>query len=264
MFVSECTDGKFLPLSNAELLPKVIVGSVKQALAIEALEERLDEEMDKIAEEFKEKEGRDPSEEEVDEILTAKFQAAGMEIDEIDLDSMYTNKPPRENIDLLLNDQECPTLKDFQAKAKRFPRLKYEDMAFLPEKVDWKPTPTPSRPMPTPCGGGPPMPTKEMEAESWAYSLSSEKKKRPHFDPMFLSERVDDCMDEVVMSGEAEKSGFTSFAYAPSSATSSTSMSAASAPPRKQEMRMKKAPISLERVSMAKSRVVRKRAKRGL
>jgi acylphosphatase len=265
MYCAECTDGKFLPLASAELLPKVIVGSVKQQIAMEEMEDKMEEEMEKITEDFMEKEGREPTDEEVNDLLAEKFKS--VEVDEIDLDSLYKTKPPRDNIDLLLNDQECPTLKEFKAKAKTFTRMSSSDMAFLGGGGGGGGYPTPSvcfesRSVPTAAPPsramyssgpmpprGPPLPTmdyasREMEMESEELCLSSFEPGPPVAMPSIASRSYD-----------APPSMASSSAF---SAPSSASMGA----PMKQEMRMKKSAVSRDYVSKVSSRVKRKKAAR--
>ena len=51
--MAEMSNGKYLPLANANLLPKVIIGSVKQQMLIDELTEQIDKEIDELKEEYK-------------------------------------------------------------------------------------------------------------------------------------------------------------------------------------------------------------------
>jgi len=126
-FIAEYTKGRFLPLSSADLLPEVIVGSVKQQIRMKHLKENLDAEIVKIKEEF----GDDISSDKLNQIIMEKFKAAGIRKKEIGTGTLYKVKRPRDNVDLLMNGQKCRTLSDFKAQCKALGRLRRSDFRHL-------------------------------------------------------------------------------------------------------------------------------------
>eukprot|EP01083_Nonionella_stella_P156357 506253_1 len=118
-YMSEFTDGKFLPLSNASLLPKVIIGSIKQQINLDDLAFKLDEEIKKI----KAKYGNDISDDKVNQLIAEKWKEEGIEKKEIAVSEIYKNKRSRENVELLMNQQIVKSLADFKQKCKLLPRM---------------------------------------------------------------------------------------------------------------------------------------------
>eukprot|EP01084_Bolivina_argentea_P130507 230375_1 len=126
-YIAQYTNGKFLPLSSATLLPDVIVGSVKQQINLNNLTYKLDEEIEKI----KAKHGNDISSNEINKIIMQKWKNEGIKKKEISIGTLYRNKRSKYNINLLMNEQKIKSLKDFKTNCKIFPRLKESDFRHL-------------------------------------------------------------------------------------------------------------------------------------
>ena len=113
-YIAETTNGKFLPLSKAELLPDVIVGSVKQQISVRNLSKQLEEEIAEIKREHND----NISKEELNKLIKAKWKNKHIKKKDISIGTLYRKERPRDNIELLHNQQKIQTLADFKKHAK--------------------------------------------------------------------------------------------------------------------------------------------------
>ena len=130
--VAEMSNGKYLPLASAKKLPKVIIGSVRQQMIIDELTEEIDKEVEILKKKYKlENKLNELTEDVIQEFMEKKWENANLTYKQVTIGTLYKKERKRNNIDFLLNRQECKTLKDFEKKRILLPRLTENDFRHL-------------------------------------------------------------------------------------------------------------------------------------
>ncbi|ETO36068.1 hypothetical protein RFI_00994, partial [Reticulomyxa filosa] len=132
-YISECTNGKYLPLTNATLLPSVIIGSIKEQVVTDQLVKHMDELISTIQRNYAQEYGETVtlSEQEIGAMITKEWTNAGLKSCEVSIGSLYRKTRSRVNVDLLLNEQRVKSLQDFKKQCTQLPRLNYDDFRHL-------------------------------------------------------------------------------------------------------------------------------------
>ena len=129
--LAEMSNGKYVPLANANLLPKVIIGSVKQQMLIDEITDSIDKEIEELKIEYAEK-NEQLTEDIITQFLEKKWENVDIKYKEVAIGTLYRKERRRDNIEFLLNRQKCQTLKDFRKNRIKFERLTHDDFRHLP------------------------------------------------------------------------------------------------------------------------------------
>jgi hypothetical protein len=94
--LAKCTDGQFLPLTNAKLLPKVIAGGAAEELSLNKVAEEVEKEIEKLK-----TTAPSMSEEEMLRHATESLQKKGITTNQLAVEDVYTSAWNMGNVDAM-------------------------------------------------------------------------------------------------------------------------------------------------------------------
>jgi len=116
--LAKITEGKYLPLTSAHLLPDVIIGGAKEEIALQKLEEEAAKEMENLK-----KENPNAKEEDLEAKLVKSWEKEGKKINVSEVDDIYGSDYNYENVNNMVNWGDMNAYQN-NVKSLKQPQLK--------------------------------------------------------------------------------------------------------------------------------------------